>query len=209
MKPFGGEKIIPLLLLLHHPIMPLPLQQFMCRWAWLICLISLWSPAPRTDREKKNNRGELISTQPFIYLLQALKKPFLAGLRIGEAFQTTEILVSSGERTPCQLDSPNAYSGKTDFRKQLFLLSIFISSSTENQPLILPIFVLCLRHLSTAFSQHLIEKALCQPLILPIFVLCLRHLSTFFFSPSTVRKQWIIFNILHELAWWFELWISI
>ena len=116
MKPFGGEKTIPLLLSLHHPIMPLPLQQFMCRWAWLICLISLWSPAPWTDREKKNNKGELISAQPFIYLLQALKKPFLAGLRVGEAFQTTEILVSSGERTPCQLDSPNAYSGKTDFR---------------------------------------------------------------------------------------------
>ena len=72
---------------------------------------------PWNRQREKNNKGELISTQPFIYLLQALKKPFLAGLRVGEAFQTTEILVSSGERTPCQLDSPNAYSGKTDFRK--------------------------------------------------------------------------------------------
>ena len=93
--------------------MPLPLQQFMCRWAWLICLISLWSPAPWTDREKKNNKGELISAQPFIYLLQALKKPFLAGLRVGEAFQTTEILVSSGEGTPCQLDSLDSHPGKS------------------------------------------------------------------------------------------------
>ena len=138
--------------------MPLPLQHFMCRWAWLICLISLWSPAPWTDREKNNNKGELlISAQPFIYLLQALKKPFLAGLRVGEAFQTTEILVSSGERTPCQLDSPNAYSGKTDFRKQLFLLSIFISLRKNGKP----------TFDSTKFCsvfELLIEKALCQPL---------------------------------------------